>query len=622
MKAEHRIIAVLAGAGLVAALAVALAFLTFLQLQSATKARKDTYELIIGANALLSALKDVETGERGYALTGDESFLAPYLEVRGQVRGRLRELRSLASIEAAKTHLDAMAPLIETKLAQLAEVIEMRRRHDMAAATSLVAGGQGKRTMQEIRVEMDSFLRVEQEALAEREAYMKSKMGQMFADIIAASLLTLLLALLFAYLIHRESQHRVRAQVHLETLHLLAVQDELNHRLQSASLAKSEFLSSMSHELRTPLNAILGFAQLLEMGKPSVAQQHSIGQILKAGWHLLVLINEILDLSQIESGKFSLSPEPLSLAEVMLECQAMIEPQAQKRGIHLAFPRLDAPIFVKADRTRIKQVLINLLSNAIKYNKVDGKVTVDCAVDPAGRVRISVADTGAGLTPDNLAHLFQPFNRLGQEGHAEEGTGIGLVVCKRLTELMGGTIGVTSTVGKGSVFWIELALASGPQPGAPLVAPAAAAWLQAQPEGPLHTLLYVEDNPANLALIEQLIELRPDFRLLTAREGSVGVEIARSARPDVILMDINLPGISGLEALTMLALDPVTAHIPVIALSANAMPHDVERGMQAGFFRYLTKPVKVAEFMNTLDQALQLSQVHRAIADKKQIVVA
>jgi len=622
LKAEHRIIAVLAGAGLIATLAVAFAFLSFGQLESAAKARKDTYELIIGANALLSDLTDAETGERGYALTGDDSFLTPFLAVRGQTRGRLERLRTLTSISAGKQHLEALAPLIESKLAQLAEVIELRRGHDMAAATKLIAGGQGKRTMEAIRGEMDSFLRVEQEALAEREAYMKSKMGQMFAIIITASLLTLLLALLFAYLIHRESQHRVRAQVHLETLHLLAVQDELNRRLQSASLAKSEFLSSMSHELRTPLNAILGFAQLLEMGATSINQQRSISQILKAGWHLLVLINEILDLSKIESGKFSLSPEPLSLAEVMLECQAMMEMQAQKRGIHMAFPRFDAPIYVKADRTRLKQVLINLLSNAIKYNKVDGKVIVDCAADPAGRVRFSVADTGAGLTPDNLDHLFQPFNRLGQEGQAEEGTGIGLVVCKRLTELMGGTIGVQSTVGKGSVFWIELDPAREPQPAVPPAAPAAAAWLQERATGPLHTLLYVEDNPANLTLVEQLIEHRPDFRLLTARDGSVGVEIARTARPDVILMDINLPGISGVEALTMLALDPETARIPVIALSANAMPHDVERGIKAGFFRYLTKPVKLAEFMNTLDQALQMSQVHQAIAEKKQIVDA
>ncbi len=214
----------------------------------------------------------------------------------------------------------------------------------------------------------------------------------------------------------------------------------------------------MSHELRTPLNAILGFAQLMESDSPppTPSQKASIDQILKAGWYLLELINEILDLAIIESGKLSLSLEPVSLVEVMLECQAMIEPQAQKRGIQMTFPQFDIPWFVNADRTRVKQVLINLLSNAIKYNREQGTVEVKCAASTPERIRISVKDTGAGLPPEKLAQLFQPFNRLGQEGSAEEGTGIGLVVSKRLVELMGGVIGVESTVGVGSVFWIEL----------------------------------------------------------------------------------------------------------------------------------------------------------------------
>jgi signal transduction histidine kinase/CheY-like chemotaxis protein len=443
-------------------------------------------------------------------------------------------------------------------------------------------------------------------------------MRALFVIICAASVFTLLSLFLFAYVMYRESQVRVKTLVHLETVRLLEVQSELNRQLQLANLAKSDFLSSMSHELRTPLNAILGFAQLLEMDSPSPIQERSVGQILKAGWHLLALINEILDLSLIESGKMSLSLESVSLADVMLECQSMIEPQAQKRGIRVAFPQFDTPIFVKADRMRTKQVLINLLSNAIKYNTVDGKVSVDCATDHEGRVRISVSDTGAGLTPDKLNHLFQPFNRLGQEGLAEEGTGIGLVVCKRLTELMGGAIGVKSTVGKGCVFWIDLDSAEVPHAGAIGGIPAVAA----RPDAKLHTLLYVEDNPANLMLVEQLIERRPDFRLLTARDGQRGVEIARAGRPAVILMDINLPGISGIDALKILAEDPATAHIPVIALSASVMPRDVERGMEAGFVRYLTKPIKVPEFMDALDVALKIAQTHPAFANVAQIAVA
>ncbi len=378
---------------------------------------------------------------------------------------------------------------------------------------------------------------------------------------------------------------------------------------EKANLAKSDFLSSMSHELRSPLNAILGFAQLMNSESPPAtpAQKASIDQILHAGWYLLELINEILDLAVIESGKLSLSEEPVSLSEVMLECQAMIEPQGQKRGIKLTFPQLDTPYFVRADRTRLKQILINLLSNAIKYNKVDGEVAVDCMVSTPGRTRICVRDTGAGLSAEKLAQLFQPFNRLGRENSTEEGTGIGLVMSKRLIELMGGVIGVESTVGQGSVFWFELDSVAAPWPVIDRTEPAAVVHVPAQHGAALRTLLYVEDNPANLTLVEQLIARRKDMRLLTAVNGTIGVNLARSKQPEVILMDINLPGISGIQALKILREDPLTAHIPVLAISANAMPGDIRKGLEAGFFRYLTKPIKVAEFMEELDVALAFS---------------
>ena len=365
----------------------------------------------------------------------------------------------------------------------------------------------------------------------------------------------------------------------------------------------------MSHELRSPLNAILGFAQLMESDSPlpTPAQKRSIDQILQAGWYLLELINEILDLALIETGKLSLSREPLSLTEVVRECQAMIEPQAQKRSISVAFPKFEIPYFVKADRTRVKQVLINLLSNAVKYNKQGGAVVVDCTARTAERIRVSVKDTGEGLTPDKMAQLFQPFNRLGKEAGIEEGTGIGLVVCKRLVELMGGAIGVESTVGKGSVFWIELNRTAEPHVAAGAAEPTAVAQAQVQAVAWPRTLLYVEDNPANLLLVEDLIARRPEIRLLSARNGNQGIEMARASQPDVILMDINLPGISGMEALKILREDPATAHIPVVALSANAIPRDIERGLEAGFFRYLTKPIKVNEFTDTLNVALEFA---------------
>ncbi len=393
------------------------------------------------------------------------------------------------------------------------------------------------------------------------------------------------------------------------------VEDELIHAkaaAEKANLAKSDFLSSMSHELRSPLNAILGFAQLMDSDAtpPTPPQKESIGQILRAGWYLLDLINEILDLALIESGRMSLSQESMSLADVMLDCQTMIEPQAQNREIHITFPRFDTAYFVYADRTRVKQVLINLLSNAIKYNRVGGTVVVDCAVTSPQRIRISVTDTGPGLAPEKLAQLFETFNRLGQEGGTVEGTGIGLVVSKRLVELMGGEIGVESTVGSGSVFWIELNLAAEPRYAAgtealaePGPAPSVADGMR------VRTLLYVEDNPANLLLVEQLIARRPDMRLLGASDAIQGIALARAHKPEIILMDINLPGgVSGIKALATLREDPLTQHIPVIALSANAMPHDIKKGLDAGFFRYLTKPIKVDEFMHVLDVALEFSE--------------
>jgi CheY-like chemotaxis protein len=266
------------------------------------------------------------------------------------------------------------------------------------------------------------------------------------------------------------------------------------------------------------------------------------------------------------------------------------------------------PYFVNADRTRVKQVLINLLSNAIKYNRGQGTVEVKCTEGALGRVRISVKDTGAGLPPEKLAQLFQSFNRLGQEGSAEEGTGIGLVVTKRLVELMGGVIGVESTVGLGSTFWVELISDTAPQLAVDGAAPTTIPEPQVPGGARLRTLLYVEDNAANLKLVEQLIARRPDMRLLSAEDGSLGIALAHASQPEVILMDINLPGISGIEALKILREDPATAHIPVVALSANAVPRDIAKGLEAGFFRYLTKPLRVDEFMDTLDVALALAE--------------
>ncbi|HEY6529849.1 MAG TPA: PAS domain S-box protein [Cellvibrionaceae bacterium] len=390
-----------------------------------------------------------------------------------------------------------------------------------------------------------------------------------------------------------------------------------------ANLAKSNFLSNMSHELRTPLGAILGFAQLIEASDPppTPSQKRSVEQILQAGWYLLDLINEILDLTLVESGKLSLSMEPVSLGDLLSECETMIEPQALTRGITLAFPTLEQPFNVNADQTRLKQVLINLLSNAVKYNRANGKVIVTCFQCAPQQLRVCVEDTGVGLSPENVAQLFQPFNRLGKENGPEEGTGIGLVVTKRLVELMGGKIDVESREGKGTVFWIDLDMAAENQVPSKhnsnytdmLLPPSSDDLVKRK-------ILYVEDNPANLMLVEDIMASRPNMALLSARDGYQGIEIARLAQPDLILMDINLPGISGTEAMQMLAKDPITSHIPVIALSANANPRDIEKGLRAGFFRYLTKPIKINEFMSTVDLALEASATKLILESEEKII--
>jgi PAS domain S-box-containing protein len=1050
LKVGNKAAASLAIAILLLALGVAALLWSFGQIGQAAEARRHAYAVITATTSLLSDLRDAETGQRGYSLTGNEAFLEPYLAVRDGISVRLQELRRLTSVGAANARLDAVAPLIGAKMAEMAYTIELRRNHELTAALSVINSLQGKRLMDSIRVEMSSLARIEEEALAGHEAGFQSNMRRLFASIVAASLAAVALALFSVWLVYRQTRQRVAEQVHLETAHLLEIQEATNIQLrqtnvilrdseeklavtldsigdavigtdadarvtrlnpvaeqltgwthaeacgrpvdevfhiinqetrqpatipvmetlehgtiqglanhtvliardgsecaiadscapirdrdnqvvgavlvfrnvtgeyaaqqalrdsaaliqtilntvvdgvitihaaggivetanpaaeqmfgysaaelvgqslsllipeldrgesspsldyysasdearasglgreivgrrkdgstfpleiavsemwlgsrryftgilrditarkqaeeallkagalqsaifnsanfssiatdargviqifnvgaehmlgyaaadvmnkitpadisdpwevvaraaalstelgttitpgfealvfkasrgiediyeltyirkdgsrfpavvsvtalrddegaiigylligtdntarkqveaerarldrvlldknaelevarfvaENANLAKSDFLSSMSHELRTPLSAILGFAQLMESGSPAptISQKRSIDQILKAGWYLLELINEILDLAVIESGKLSLSVEPVSLSDVMLECETMVEPQAQKRGISVSFPPIGTHYFVKADRTRVKQVVINLLSNAIKYNRPGGSVAVVYSPSPPDSIRISVRDTGAGLAPDQLVQLFQPFNRLGQKANVEEGTGIGLVVCKRLVELMDGVIGVESTVGEGSVFWFDLKLTTEAQLTAHAAEPAPVDRVQALANAQLHTLLYVEDNPANLMLVEDLIARRPDIRLLSARDGIRGVELALASMPDVILMDINLPGISGVKAMRMLAEHAATAHIPVVALSANAMPRDMEKGLEAGFFRYLTKPIKVSEFMETLDVALKFAASDRGLTDEKE----
>jgi PAS domain S-box-containing protein len=396
---------------------------------------------------------------------------------------------------------------------------------------------------------------------------------------------------------------------------VLAIEDVTEHKKAEAAIqekelarisadrtnrAKSEFLSRMSHELRTPLNAILGFAQLLEMDPLTPDQRESITRILHGGQHLLSLINEVLDISRIETGHLRLSLEPVPLVETVRETLELIRPLAEQRRITMqGEPDQANGLHVKADRQRLRQVLLNLLSNAVKYNREGGNVTVTCARAADGRARVAVADTGPGISPEKLGRLFTPFDRLGAEQTDIEGTGLGLSLTKRLVETMGGRLGVDSVVGRGSEFSVELAVAP---PAAVEAAPPCSS--EPAAAGARRTVLYIEDNLSNLDLIKKLLATRPEITLLSAMQGRLGLDLARLHKPDLILLDLHLPDLGGEAVLLQLKADPSLREIPVVILSADATPGQIQRLRASGAHDYLTKPLALKQFLALISQTL------------------
>ncbi len=370
---------------------------------------------------------------------------------------------------------------------------------------------------------------------------------------------------------------------------------------ERANRAKDEFLSRMSHELRTPLNAVLGFAQILEMEDPTPDQHESVRQILAAGRHLLGLIDEVLDVSRIATGSISLSSEPVSVTDALTEAADLIRPLAVERGIRLRIDDADG-LHVLADRQRLKQVLLNLLSNGVKYNREGGDILVTSAHVTPDRLAIRVADTGVGIASEAMARLFDPFDRLGAEMSGVEGTGLGLALSKGLIEAMGGTVKAESEAGAGSAFTIELGLAEPP------VDRFEREWggHEATPSQvtPSRTILYIEDNLSNLRLIERIISDRPQIRLLSAMQASLGLELARDHLPDLVLLDLHLPDMAGDEALRRLRQDPTTRTIPVVMISADATQAQIDRLLAAGADEYLTKPLDVKRFLQIVEAML------------------
>jgi signal transduction histidine kinase/ActR/RegA family two-component response regulator len=410
------------------------------------------------------------------------------------------------------------------------------------------------------------------------------------AGILALAILAGLAFLMTAFRARREAEEAVRG-----------ARDEAERareEAERASRSKSEFLSSMSHELRTPLNAILGFGQLLETEELDDAQRESVGFILQAGRHLLDLINEILDIARIETGQMAVSIEPVSLFDVAAESVTLVRPDAAGRQISVEAD-LDGfrHIHVMADRQRLKQVLINLLSNAVKYNRLGGGVTLAANVSEDERVRIEVSDTGPGIPEPMHALLFRPFERLGAEGGHVEGTGLGLALTKGLIEAMRGEIGVESTVGEGTTFWVELSSAPSPDASA-----SGQEWSPSTARAMIRaTILYVEDNQLNVALVRRALARRPSMTLLTASDGRSGIDAAAASTPDLILLDLQLPDMSGQDVLTALRATEATREIPVVVVTADATSAQRQRLEARGVRAYLTKPLDIRRLLEVID---------------------
>jgi PAS domain S-box-containing protein len=422
----------------------------------------------------------------------------------------------------------------------------------------------------------------------------------------------LAIAIAQARLYERVKHHAEELEQRVEerTLALRGANEQLQHEIAErrraeeeadrANRAKSDFLSRMSHELRTPLNGILGFAQLLQMESLPVDQEESVAHILKAGRHLLGLINEVLNISRIEAGHLELSMEPVPVDDALRGAIDLVRPLAAQRDIELGDKVAGDHRHVLADRQRLQQVLLNLLSNAVKYNRTRGAVAVSCEERPGGRLRILVTDTGYGISPDKLERLFIPFDRLGAEETGIEGTGLGLALSKHLVEVMGGTLHVTSQVGVGSTFAVELPLTAAPVDVLKL--PGASPTVQAERQEGRMVVLYIEDNVSNLRLVEQVLSRRPQTTLLSAMQGQLGLDLAREHRPDLILLDLHLPDVPGDEVLRRLLEEPRTRGIPVVILTADATPRQVERLLAAGAEAYLTKPLDVRQLLALVDQ--------------------
>jgi signal transduction histidine kinase/ActR/RegA family two-component response regulator len=589
--------------------------------------------LATAARLVLADAVNAETGVRGYAAARDPLFLAPYDLTLTRIGAERRSLSQAAAAEGDGRQQRAVNATTGTVLAELAQ-LRAGVRSGVPLGSFRLALEREKATMDLLRRQVASLANGPTALVVIQHNKIVALQSRIELLDIAGLVLGLLAGLAGVALfttgiasrvaVNAQNARRLGEGQPLEPMtgagdeigrvaesHLIAAELLASRAAEltaardtavTATQAKNTFLSSTSHELRTPLNSILGFAQLLQMSQLSDEDNDGVTRILGAGHHLLALINELIDIARIESGDLSLSVEPILVRPLIEEAGQLMAPIAAERSIRIMQDCAHPALAARADRQRLSQVLVNLISNAVKYNHRDGSITISCRTEGTGQAIIVVSDTGPGLSPENIERIFIPFERLGAEQTAVEGTGIGLPLARSLTEAMGGQLTASSVLGQGAAFTVSLPRAPDlvhvPAPGRPPGPPTAGPRAQA---GASVSILYVEDNPANIEVVSRFLHARPNARLTSAASGRAGLECAAWDRPDIILLDLHLPDLHGDQVLSELKADPATAAIPVVVLSADASRGVIRRLLAGGALAYLTKPIELAELGELLD---------------------